>query len=106
MKSCGQGRDVIGAKLDHSVNVTCAVVASQVVAKNVTQGQFKDERFAFSHDEQAKKEEFSVCGRHQKKIFLCVSAFYCFQFYRARGGEEKKEKQTTARRKIGLNVEN
>ena len=90
----------LGVKLDRSVNVTCAIVASEITAKNVTQGQSEDERLATETNEEnffhstnkrRKKNFFRLRPTPQKDFPVCI----CFLlFYRARGGEEKKKRKT------------
>ena len=101
-------------KVDRSVNVTRAIVVSKIVAKNVTQRQSEDERLA---RRQTKKTFFTLQTRDERRVFpfaadttkrfSCVYLlFLLFSIFIARAAakRKKKEKQTTARGKIGSNV--
>jgi hypothetical protein len=93
-----KGRRVVGGVVD----VTCAVVASQVVAKNVvTQGQSEDERFAtadgdFSRPSEGKKS-FPFAADTKKDFLVCICFLLFSILSRARRQREKRKTNNGAR---------
>jgi hypothetical protein len=92
------------------VDVTCAVVASQVVAKNVvTQGQSEDERFAtadgdFSRPAAKARRVFRLrpTPKKKEKRFSCVYLlFIVFNFIARAAAKRKKKNKQRREGKLG-----